>query len=236
MVPGVGVEGQRNLFSTWAHQILEPGKGIISAARPGRPVYRAERREVRQTFFRFGNDVEAVKFAEQLHFGKIGEGRIAQWLMARGHSVLPVYEKELHTGKGPVLYSTSAQLIAPDMLCYRGQDVKWVEAKTKSSFTWHRLSQRWVTGIDLRHYQDYLTVAASSPWAIWLLFLHLDSRGAKDTPPELIGKSPVGLFGNDLALLSRCENHRHENWGNSGMVYWAHDVLRLLADIDEIPR
>lgn len=173
-----------------------------------------------------------MSFAEQLHFGKVGEGKIAQWLIAKGYSVLPVYEKELHTGKGPVLYTLPANLIAPDMLAFKQDDVKWIEAKTKSSFTWHRISQKWVTGIDLRHYQDYLKIVKISPWPIWVLFLHLNSCGAKDTPPELIGQSPVGLFGNELHFLSKNENHRHGNWGNSGMVYWAPDKLRLLATID----
>lgn len=168
-------------------------------------------------------------FAEQLRVGLIGESRIAQWLIGRGWSVLPIYQQELHTGKGPVLYSASHALIAPDMLVYRGHDVKWIEAKTKAGFTWHRRSQTWVTGIDLRHYHDYLRVAASSPWEIWLLFLHLNTSGAKDTPPPLRGKSPVGLFGNDLFRLSRCEHHRHENWGKMGMVYWAYSTLRVLA-------
>jgi hypothetical protein len=168
--------------------------------------------------------------------GKVGEGRIARWLIPRGWSVLPVYEKELHTGKGPVLYSASACLIAPDMLAYKGETVKWIEAKTKSSFTWHRKSQKWVTGIDLRHYRDYLSLAASSPWPIWILFLHLDPHGAKDTTPELIGKSPVGLFGQELSFLSQHENHRNDNWGHSGMVYWACDSLLLLARLTEMPQ
>jgi len=170
-----------------------------------------------------------VSFDEQLRFGKVGESKIAQWLLGRGYSVLPVYEKEMHTGKGPVLYSGPAHLIAPDMLAYKGGNVKWIEAKTKSGFTWHRISQRWVTGIDLRHYRDYLRVAESSPWPIWILFLHLDPHGAKDTPMEYAGKSPTGLFGNDLSLLSKNENHRHSHWGTSGMVYWARESLRLLA-------
>ena len=120
------------------------------------------------------------------------------------------------------------------MLTYKGADVRWIEAKTKTSFTWHRLSRKWVTGIDLRHYCDYLRLAASSPWPIWILFLHTEPRGAKDTPAEQVGKSPTGLFGNQLSFLSEHENHRHSNWGNSGMVYWARDDLRLLARIDEV--
>jgi len=169
-------------------------------------------------------------FIEKLQFGKVGESKIAQWLIARGYCVLPVYEKQIDTGKGPVLYSSSGDFIAPDMLVYNKKAVRWVEAKTKDGFTWHRITERWTTGIDLRHYQDYLAMVASSPWPMWLLFLHLDPNGAKDTPSELVGKSPVGLFGNDLLFLSQHENHRHDNWGKSGMVYWARDNLKLLSN------
>jgi hypothetical protein len=45
---------------------------------------------------------------------------------------------------------------------------------------------------------------------------------------------PVGLFGNKLAYLKQHENHRHDNWGNHGMVYWARGHLRLLATLDEL--
>ena len=166
--------------------------------------------------------------------GKVGEGKVARWLIGKGYTVLPVYEKELHTGKGPVVYSLLGCFIAPDMLVYCGDNIKWVEAKTKSSFTWHRHSRTWVTGIDMRHYQDYLKLVVSSPWPIWLLFLHLDPRGAKDTPLEHLGKSPVGLFGNDLSVLSCCEHHRHRNWGSEGMVYWDCRVLRQLARVEHL--
>ncbi len=175
-----------------------------------------------------------VTFDEQLRFGKVGEGRIARWLIAKGYSVLPIYEKERETGKGPVLYSADGVAVAPDMVVYKGAVVKWLEAKTKSSFSWHRISGEWRTGIDLRHYEEYLKVARAAPWELWLLFLHLNPTGAKDTPLELVGKSPVGLFGNALSYLEKHEGHRHPGWGNSGMVYWGHAHLRLLAEIGDV--
>lgn len=175
-----------------------------------------------------------VKFAEQLYFGKVGEGRIARWLISRGWTVLPVYEKEIHEGKGPVVYSANSNLIAPDMLAFKLDEIKWIEAKTKSSFSWHRKTNKWVTGIDLRHYDDYLKVSKLCCWSMWLLFLHIDSCGAKDTPKELIGMSPIGLFGNTLSFLSQHENHRHDNWGKAGMVYWTRDSLQKITSIESL--
>lgn len=144
---------------------------------------------------------------------------------------MPVYEKILDTGKGPQLFMSDGGLIAPDLFAFRpdGSKVYWVEAKHKTAFTWHRITERWVTGIDMRHYGDYCKVAESSPWPVWLMFLH-EGGQAKDSPPN----SPSGLFGNTLDFLKTHENHRHANWGPSGMVYWAEGSLRKLATLEEV--
>lgn len=163
--------------------------------------------------------------------GKAGEGRISKWLNGRGYGVLPVYEIEGTEFKGPTVYVLDARFVAPDLLAFRKNDgsVRWVEAKTKSVFTWHRLTRRWTTGIDLKHYKDYLCLAEVSPWPIWLFFLHTQSR-ANEYPYQC----PVGLFGGELGYLSRNENHQHNNWGRSGMVYWAHEKLKLIASLEDL--
>ena len=55
----------------------------------------------------------ASSFQENLHVGQIGESLIAAWLKSRGNSVLPVYEVEIDTGKGPRVFSPSGQIVAP---------------------------------------------------------------------------------------------------------------------------
>lgn len=166
-------------------------------------------------------------FAKQLAFGKTGESIIAQWLRRRGFSVLPVYEKEQGEYKGPAVYAIDAQLIAPDMLAFQptGKTL-WIEAKTKSAFTLHRMTGHWLTGIDLRNYEDYLQVQDVSPWPIWLLFLQLEGQ-AKDSPSGC----PTGLFGNSIAYLSQHEHHRHPNGGHGGMVYWHVSTLRFITSL-----
>jgi len=172
-------------------------------------------------------------FEQKLAFGKAGESLIANWLKRRGYSVLPVYEKEIGAGKGPQVFTANGDFIAPDLLIFGKDSVKvwWIEAKHKSAFTWHRITSRWVTGIDLKHYQNYLTVQELSPWPVWLLFLQRDGQ-AKDTPPGMI--SPTGLYGRSLVYLRRHENHRHGNWGRGGMVYWADSVLIKIADLCQV--
>lgn len=172
-----------------------------------------------------------LKFSEQLKRGQIGEGRIAAWLRGRGWSVLPVYDIEIDTGKGPRVFTPDAQLIAPDILAFRAGDILWIEAKRKSVFTWHRITSRWVTGIDLHHYSQYLKVADLVEWPVWLLFLHENS--SHPSRPNEPWPCPTGLFGGSLKKLAKNENHRHENWGRSGMVYWSVDVLSKIAEVDE---
>jgi len=66
---------------------------------------------------------------------------------------------------------------------------------------------------------------------LWLLFLHEGGK-AKDNPQS---DSPAGLFGNTLENLQHLENHQSDNWGRSGMVYWAIESLRRLAALEDMP-
>lgn len=171
-----------------------------------------------------------MSFSRTLRYGQAGESAIAQWFRYKGYAVMPVYEKILDTGKGPQLFlPNDKRLIAPDMFVFNAGNAWWIEAKHKTAFTWHRKTNRWVTGIDLHHYQHYLEVNSTTPWDVWLLFLQRGGQ-AKDSPQN----SPAGLFGDTLDRLSHTENHRHSNWGKSGMVYWAYDSLRLIAALEEV--
>lgn len=174
-----------------------------------------------------------MRFSQSFPIGKAGESQISRWLQSRGNHVLPVYEKEITEFKGPVLLRPDGtELICPDLLTITKSGMAWIEAKHKSAFTWHRNTQKWVTGIDLYNYRHYLSLAKELPnIKVWLLFLHRMGNVAKDTPVGMF--SPTGLFGGELLDLSGKENHRHDNWGKSGMVYWAHETLTKLADLDE---
>jgi hypothetical protein len=163
-------------------------------------------------------------FERNLEYGQAGESVISTWLRRMGYSVLPVYEKEMDDHKGPRLFLPAETRIAPDLFVFRGDKAFWIEAKHKTAFTWHRITQRWTTGIDLKHYEDYCVIDDATSWPVWLLFLH-EGGQAKDSPAD----SPRGLFGRELSILRTCENHRHENWGRTGMVYWAIDSLKKLT-------
>ena len=170
------------------------------------------------------------KFEESLAFGQAGEQTVSKWLQARGHMVFPAYEKEGGDFKGPQLFSADGDLVLPDLLAFRSGKAIWFEVKRKTCFIWHRISQRWVTGIDLHHYEQYQEVAARTEYPVWLMFFHpSDTPDARDLAHNCPTQCPSGLFGNNIEILRDCESHRHANWGRHGMVYWAAENLKRLA-------
>ena len=185
--------------------------------------------------------IASEHFQKNLAFGQIAETRIAKWLRSRGNHLLPAYDIEYETGKGPRLFGPLQKLVAPDFFVFGSQQLFWAECKRKRVFTWHRKTQRWTTGIDLYHWRDYLQVAEVTRTPVWLLFLHENSSpDARDLRFGCPGECPVGLYGNDIACLrdhiSRtCDAFSDgTGWGKSGMVYWAVDDLRLLASLAEV--
>jgi len=174
-----------------------------------------------------------MSFRRQFDKGQVAESLIAAWFKQRGNGVLPVYQLEIETGKGPQFFMVDGSYVAPDMMVF--PSMIWIEAKHKTAFTWYRQDRQWCTGIDLRHYEQYQQVAKISHRPVWLMFLHCgdrpsDSDIARGCPP----KCPAGLFGNALDTLMRCESHRSANWGRDGMVYWTPADFKLFATAAEL--
>ena len=126
--------------------------------------------------------------------------------------------------------------MAPDLLTVsKEREVMWIEAKHKTAFTWHRISSQWTTGIDLHHYNQYVQVELQVKWPVWILFFHRTSTpNDNDLQHGCPDQCPTGLFGRRLVDLVRTENHRSDRHGSSGMVYWAHAVLKQLATCEEV--
>ena len=165
-----------------------------------------------------------MKFDKLLEEGKKGESLIANWLKTKGFNLLPVYEIEKGQYKGPSFYTaTNEEIIAPDLLGFKGQKTIWFEAKHKDAFTWYRKKGVWNTGIDKRHFNEYKKLLEIISFPIWLLFLHKGGK-AIDSP-----ESPSGLYGNSLDVLKDKVCHYSDNWGLSGMVYWDIKNLKKFA-------
>src|SRR6266446_818538 len=162
-------------------------------------------------------------FQETFRFGEDGENVIANFLIDSGWHVLPVYEKEGGDFKGPRVYTAErTELVAPDILSFRNGKIRWVEAKHKTVFTWHRLSKQWVTGIDRHHWKQYQRIFDLIGYELWILFLHKESIPDDRDLRYCNGQSPVGLFGNSIENLKMTINHEHNNHGKTGMIYWGH--------------
>jgi len=175
-----------------------------------------------------------MTFQQSLEHGQAGESAISQWLQDRGCAVFPAYEKLLDTGKGPQLFTAKGNFVLPDLLVFGegAEKIFWVEAKTKTHFCWHRISQTWRTGIDLCQYWHYREVQENTGIPVWLMFLHIESKPSQSDiaygSPETC---PSGLFGNALSELVRTESDKTERHGRSGMVYWTQDALLKLDDL-----
>jgi hypothetical protein len=185
--------------------------------------------------------VTATRFDQSLAVGQLGESLIAHWLRNRGWHVLPAYEKEIDNGKGPRLFLASdcegSELITPDLFAMKNGQFLWVEAKHKSTFTWYGKGRYWTTGVDKRHFADYVRVQQETGINVWLLFLHRESIARPDdvakwgAPPEC----PTGLFGRQIDYLNNHYSHDSSKWGPSGMVYWRpFDHLLKLAELADV--
>lgn len=175
------------------------------------------------------------QFQNRLAFGQMAETKIARWILSKGAVIMPIYDIEYESGKGPRIFSIEEQYIAPDLLVFHQGKMYWIEAKHKSVFTWYRKGKYWTTGIDLHHYRQYLKVEQLLKFPIRLLFLHESNIPAPidrrySCPPQC----PTGLFGQSLGYLTQHESHRSPKHGPMGMVYWAYETLQLRAQLSDL--
>lgn len=161
-------------------------------------------------------------------FGRAGESTVSKWLNYRGNTVIPIYEKMFDDNKGPRVFAENGnQFVAPDLMVFN-KNFYFVEVKRKTAFSWYRKKNIWTTGIDIRVYDHYCKLQDLYKWEIWLFFLH-EGGQAKDSPPN----SPAGLFGQKLAILRNCENHRFYKI-KSPMVYWDKENLLFLESLEKL--
>lgn len=184
---------------------------------------------------------ESMNFADSLGIGQLGESIIARWLRRRGWNILPAYEKEIGSGKGPRLFMATGsphdELITPDLLAMCDKRFYWIEAKHKSVFSWYGIGSYWTTGVDRRHFYDYVRVQKETGITVWLMFLHRESqprREDKERWPDCPDTCPTGLFGQRLGKLVYTKSHESNRHGATGMVYWGENALKRLATLDEV--
>ena len=105
-------------------------------------------------------------------FGLMGEREISQILQQHGAYVIPQYNyAEEDEFKGPRMHGLFNELVLPDLdVCKSGARI-WVEVKTKSDRSLHRITGDYVHGFNKRHYEHYLQVEKESGNEVWVVFI-----------------------------------------------------------------
>lgn len=171
-----------------------------------------------------------LTFIQKMAMGKKHEGAIARWCQKSGFTVFPACDF-LPDGKGPRVSSNNRSTVSPDLLVWKGKDALWIEIKAKSSFTWHRRTGCWETGIDWKYYVEYKSIHDTSPWPVHLMFLQL----GMPRPDDGNRIQPSGLYYNSLDVLGEPGVGRTYNPGQpGGMIYWKKDHLFKIAELDEV--
>ena len=173
-----------------------------------------------------------MTFEASTAFGDIAENLVGRWFRSRGNSVLPAYQLEIESGKGPRFFTPTGELIAPDMFLM--PCMVWAEVKHKKAFTWYRRNKEWTTGIDIKHYSDYQEVQKVSRRDVWLMFLHSSATPDQrdlDADRDCPRTCPTGLYGSKLKILTKHESHKSFK---EGMVYWEERRLKRFASLGEL--
>jgi hypothetical protein len=162
------------------------------------------------------------RFQLALQSAREVEKIVARWLQRRGWLVLPVYDYSgLGDGKAPKLQGDGVSLVTPDLLAARDGSTKWFEVKHKTRADWTRITGRLETGIDLRLWNHYVRVRASTGCEVWIVFVHEHE--------DEIRAGEIGA----LDAIKR-ESPRFNN--GRGGVFWAWDSLTPMAKWSDVKR
>ena len=147
--------------------------------------------------------------------GRALEATISSMLVNEGWTVMPITTDNTH-GIGPRITNKHGSTAAMDILAWKGADVRFLECKAKATFSLHRNSGQWVTGLDKRLWDDYLKGQEGAPFKVALIFLQEPGEEG----------SPSGLY---WAWLSHLATHvHHEFAGNEAtpaMIYFSEQAL-----------
>lgn len=106
-------------------------------------------------------------FRQKLKFGEEGEHEVAEILINRGVTVLPLYQFD--NNKAPVLFSLNKQIISPDLICFN-EDSFMVEVKTKNQ--WVSYNGRVETGLNQKHFNHYKEIQETTNKEVFVFFNH----------------------------------------------------------------
>lgn len=149
---------------------------------------------------------------------EVWEKAFASFLVIeRGYHVLPACDYRGQMGHAPHLAGAAANITLPDLLVARGGKCRWIEVKQKSHADFHRNSNRFVTGLPIRQWDEYLRVQEVTGIEVTLVFIHAEENV---------------VVGDTLAKLTNHISHRYTRTVNdtNGTLFFKFGTLpRLIA-------
>lgn len=157
----------------------------------------------------------AIEFRERPEFilGSNGERLVAEFLQEKGFYVIPSYDYSGEdSNKAPKMQGKKTAYVIPDLDICRAGLRRWVEVKTKTEATLFGKTGELQHGIDVRHFESYLSVQNESGNEVYLAIYELTPR-------------PVILIAS-LATLEANVDHRGTSRG-AKMLYWDRKVFHV---------
>lgn len=162
------------------------------------------------------------QFLTELARSRVYELAFSRWLQQeRKFYTLPVFDF-YGTGNGhaPSLEGKQRALTAPDILASNEDGIwSWFEIKLKDYAPIHRISQTRVTGMPLRHWQDYRAIRDITKSPVWIVFIHLKER-------EIVAE--------EIGRLSEHNIDHKATMDSGGTVFFQYNKLHRLMSLDKL--
>lgn len=158
-----------------------------------------------------------TSFKDFLKFGEDGEKEVAIQLIEKGINIMPLYQFT-NKDKTPVLLTKNTQIIAPDLICYYKNKSFFVEVKTKNKWV---VSKNYIeTGLDYKHYLEYLKIKETTGLPVYLFFNHINEK-------------PNGIFYVEISKNNRYWDGTIPNGIKyyTEMIFYKFDVLKEINTI-----
>lgn len=123
---------------------------------------------------------KSESFRIALAFGQDGEHEVADVLLARGVTVLPLYQFE-NTKHAPYILTEFESIICPDLICFK-DSCFMVEVKTKRQWVVYGGAKE--TGFNERHFNHYKRISDATKMPVYVFFNHkqCEKQGEKSKP------------------------------------------------------
>lgn len=169
------------------------------------------------------------EYALQLDRGLQVEQLVARYVVTRHkREVMRMEGAKSHVKQdtgAPMLLAYGAEIIAPDMLTWGNGEPLWLEVKDKDNCSWHRITSKWQTGFNERHFHAYLEVSRRTRTDVSVWFIQR-GIGREDDPRGL--PQPRGVYTGRLSKIGSKGRSR------GGMMYWNLNDLTMQCSLEQL--